>query len=153
MLWKPDVTVAAIIRQQNRYLLVEEYAKNSLVYNQPAGHLEKNESLVNAVKREVMEETAREFYPEFLTGIYLFSDQQIDTCYLRFCFYGECSNVNTKQKLDKEILQTVWMSYEEIKASQDRLRTPLVEKCISDYLSGQQFHLNVLHDLLPEINY
>ena len=152
MLWKPDVTVAAIIRQQNRYLLVEENADNRVVFNQPAGHLEKNESLIDAVKREVMEETTRKFYPEYVTGIYLFNNIENDTCYLRFCFYGECGDENRNLELDKEILRAVWMSYDEIKSNKESLRTPLVDQCISDYLSGQKIPLSVLHELLPEIN-
>jgi ADP-ribose pyrophosphatase YjhB (NUDIX family) len=151
MLWKPDVTVAAIIKQQNQYLLVEEHADDRTVFNQPAGHLEKGESLVDAVKREVMEETAREFYPEYLTGIYLFNNEINNTTYIRFCFYGSCSDKLDGRYLDKEILRTVWMSYEQIDASHERLRTPLVSKCIVDYLSEKKFPLSILHSFMPDI--
>ncbi len=108
MQWKPNVTVAAIISMDNRYLLVEEQSRNGItVFNQPAGHLEKGETLIAAIKREVLEETARQFQPEYLTGIYLRPDSTSDITYLRFCFYGSCSDHDPIMPLDTGIIRKV----------------------------------------------
>ena len=105
MQWRPNTTIAAIIEQNNRFLLVEESINGKLVFNQPAGHLEHGETLIEAVKREVMEETAWEFEPESLVGVYLYSNpHQLDITYLRFCFYGNCIEEHLGQALDAEII-------------------------------------------------
>lgn len=150
MQWKPNVTVAAIINKEDHFLLVEEKADDHIVFNQPAGHLEKDEHLVNAVKREVMEETARHFQPEVLVGIYLYPNRFVNgITYLRFCFAGTCLEPEPGKPLDKEIIRTVWMTREEIEEQGKKLRSPLVLKCIDDYLSGKQHPLNILdHSLL-----
>ena len=93
MQWKPNTTVAAVIQKDNRFLLVEEEIDGKLVFNQPAGHLEKDETLIEAIKREVLEETTFEFVPESLIGIYLYPNtNNKNITYLRFCFFGFCSN-------------------------------------------------------------
>ncbi len=146
MQWKPNTTVAALAENQGRYLLVEENIDDRLVFNQPAGHLENNESLIDAVKREVLEETAWEFEPKFLTGIYLYpkpNDSSIT--YLRFCFYGHCIKHHENNTLDDGIVQAVWLDREQIQQQANRLRSPMVLTCIDDYLSGQQYPLDLLH--------
>lgn len=150
MQWKPNVTVAAIIRKEDRFLLVEEIADEHIVFNQPAGHLEKDEHLLDAVKREVLEETARHFQPEVLVGIYLYPNRFVnDITYLRFCFAGTCLEPEPGRLLDEGIIRTTWLSREEIVEKNDKLRSPLVLKCIDDYLSGKQYPLNILdHSLL-----
>lgn len=150
MQWKPNVTVAAVIRKEGRFLLVEEQADDHIVFNQPAGHLEKDEHLLDAVKREVLEETARQFLPDTLTGIYLYPNRFVDDItYLRFCFAGTCLEPEPEQPLDEGIIRTVWLTREEITEQSDRLRSPLVLKCIDDYLSGKQYPLDILdHSLL-----
>ena len=148
MQWKPNVTVAAITEQDGRYLLVEENADGHTVFNQPAGHLEENETLINAIKREVLEETAWIFHPQFLVGIYLYPNKFTDTTYLRFCFSGYCSKQDTSRQLDTNIIRCVWLTQEEIKNYQKKLRSPLVLRCLNDYLTGKKYPLNILNNYL-----
>lgn len=146
MQWKPNTTVAAITEQDGRFLLVEESINGNLVFNQPAGHLEHGESLIDAVKREVLEETAWEFESEYLIGVYLYPNpHQTDITYLRFCFYGHCSNEHKEQALDDGILRTAWLSPEEIEKERERMRSPLVTRCIDDYLNSNRYPLDILH--------
>ena len=148
MQWKPNVTVAAIIENNGRFLLVEEDADNHIVFNQPAGHLEKNESLVSAIRREVLEETGWEFEPRSLVGIYLYPNPRIDIVYLRFCFAGEGVRHDPSQPLDKGIVRTVWMSKTEIEANQEKMRSRLVLTCTNDYLAGKRYPLELLNHYL-----
>jgi len=146
MQWKPNTTVAAIAEKDGQFLLVEEKINNRLVFNQPAGHLEHNETIFDAVKREVLEETAWEFEPEYLVGIYLSPNlNNADISYLRFCFYGHCSNQHKEQALDDGIVRAVWLSREEIKNERQRMRSPQVEQCIDDYLKGNRYPLDMIH--------
>jgi ADP-ribose pyrophosphatase YjhB (NUDIX family) len=145
MQWKPNTTVAAIIERNDQFLLVEEDIEGKLVFNQPAGHLEKGETLIEAVKREVLEETTYEFTPESLTGIYLYPNpNNKNITYLRFCFFGAAKIKNNGRKLDDGIVQTVWMNKEEIK-KQGRIRSPMVLHCINDYLKGNSYPLSLLN--------
>jgi phosphatase NudJ len=149
MQWKPNATVAAIDEKDGRFLLVEENINNSLVFNQPAGHLEHGETLIEAVKREVMEETAWEFEPEYLVGVYLYpNSHNAEITYLRFCFYGHCSNEHKGQALDDGIVRAAWLSPEEIEKEKERMRSPLVSRCIDDYLQGNRYPLDILHHAL-----
>ena len=147
-IWKPSVTVAAIIERDQRFLLVEEHTAEGIKFNQPAGHLDPGESLVAAAAREAIEETAHEFIPDTLVGVYLSRHQSSrmneDVTYLRFAFTGTLGALHDRP-LDEGILRTVWMSHEEIIATQDRHRSPLVLKCVEDYLAGQRFPLSVIH--------
>lgn len=144
MRWKPNVTVAAVIEKERRFLMIEEDAGGRVVINQPAGHLEKDESLLTAVKREVQEETAWEFEPEKIVGIYLYPSPNNDITYLRICFSGRCIHHHPQQKLDEGIIQALWMTREELEAQTKKLRGPLVMRCIDDYLSGKQYPLGLL---------
>lgn len=148
MSWIPHVTVAAIACQDNKYLLVEEDADGQMVFNQPAGHLEENETLIEAVKREVREETAWDFEPQSVTGIYLYTSPQVQITYLRVCFAGICTQHFPNQTLDDGIIRTVWMDRQEIIAEQDRMRSPLVIRCIDDYLAGKQYPLEILSNVM-----
>lgn len=147
-IWKPSVTVAAIIERDQRFLLVEEHTAEGIKFNQPAGHLDPGESLVSAAAREALEETAHEFIPDTLVGVYLSRYQSSrmneDVTYLRFAFTGTLGALHDRP-LDEGILRTVWMSREEIIATQDRHRSPLVLKCVEDYLADQRFPLSVIH--------
>jgi len=145
MQWKPNVTVAAIAQREDRFLLVEEEDNEMIVFNQPAGHLEKGETLVDAVKREVLEETAWDFQPEAITGIYLYHNQRVDITYLRVCFFGTCLNHYPDNKLDTGILAARWMDRQELETNRDRLRSKMVLRCIDDFLSGKRYPLEILN--------
>jgi len=143
--WKPNVTVSAVVVRDGRFLLVEEKVDGRIVFNQPAGHLEQNETFLDAIRREVIEETAWQFEPESLVGVYLYPDPHADVTYLRFCFHGTCTHRLSDRPLDKEILRAVWMSRSDIEANAERLRSPMVLKCIDDYLSGRSYPLDLLN--------
>ncbi|MCG8379921.1 MAG: NUDIX hydrolase [Proteobacteria bacterium] len=146
MQWKPNTTVAAIVEKDDRFLLVEEKINGKIVFNQPAGHLEQGETLIDAVKREVLEETAWEFDPESLVGVYLYPNpHQQDITYLRFCFYGYCTKEHKGQTLDEGILQAAWLSLEDIEKEKKRMRSPMVTRCINDHLNGNQYPLDLLN--------
>jgi len=152
MVWKPHVTVAAIIERDGRFLLVEEHTSSGLKFNQPAGHLEENESLLDAVKREVKEETAWQFEPEYLVSIQLWRKKPNTPSFLRCCFTGQCHSHNPDQQLDKGIVATHWLTHEEILLQKHRLRSPLVSISIDEYLSGQSYPLTLLKSFL-DLNY
>ena len=148
MQWKPHVTVAAIAQRDDKYLVVEEEDNELVVFNQPAGHLEQNETLIEAIKREVLEETAWDYQPESVTGIYLYHNPRVDITYLRICFYGSCLNHYPDQKLDTGILRAHWMNMQQLEGNRDRLRSSLVLRCIEDFLAGNSYPLDILnHDL------
>lgn len=148
MPWKPNVTVAAIARREDKFLVVEEEDNEIVVYNQPAGHLEQNETLVDAVKREVLEETAWDFQPEAVTGLYLYHNPRVDITYLRVCFYGTCLKHYPDKKLDTGILAVRWMNRQELEANRDRLRSNMVLRCIDDFLGGKRYPLDLLNHYL-----
>lgn len=148
MQWKPNVTVAAIIEDNGKFLLVEEYSDDTLVFNQPAGHLEQNETLIEAVKREVKEETAYDFEPSAVLGIYLYPNHSQDITYLRVCFLGTCHNQDPEQTLDEGIVRAVWLSKDELEMQTAKPRSEMVLQCINDYLSGKSFPLDLLHHQL-----
>ena len=143
MVWKPDVTVAAIIERSGRFLLVEERIRGRLVLNQPAGHLEDGEALLDAVIRETLEETAWQFTPEALLGIYQWRSARGHTT-LRFAFTGSVHGYDAARPLDPPIVTTHWLAREEIAQRAARLRTPLVLRCVEDYLGGRRLPLDVL---------
>jgi 8-oxo-dGTP pyrophosphatase MutT (NUDIX family) len=141
--WTPHVTVAAVIAQADRFLLVEEHTAQGLQLNNPAGHLEAAETLVHACAREVLEETGYLFTPEQGVGIYL-TRSSASVTYLRFAMCGTLGAHQPQRALDSGIVRTLWMTRDEVHASQARHRSPLVLQCIDDYLRGQRFDLNVL---------
>ena len=147
--WKPNVTVAAIIEKDGRYLLIEEHTQEGLRLNNPAGHLDPGESPAEGCAREALEETAHAFTPTALVGIYLSRFQRPttgeDITYLRMAFCGEIGELQPHLRLDEGIVRTLWMTPEEVRASADRHRSPLVLQCIEDHLAGQRFALNVIH--------
>ncbi len=144
MIWKPNVTVAAVIERDEKFLLVEEETSLGLRYNQPAGHLEADESLLAAVTREVLEESAHHFVPQSLLGIYRWHSDESDITYLRFAFSGALNGHDPDRKLDKGILQAVWLTSDEIRATQKRHRSPLILRCVEDYLAGKRYPLELL---------
>lgn len=138
MRWNPDVTVAAIVMRDGRFLVVEERIAGRLVVNQPAGHLEDGETLIEAVIREAREETAWRFLPQALVGTYLWRNPLSGRSFLRFAFCGDADDHRPQQPLDKGIVRSLWLTQAELAAQPSRLRSPLVMRCIDDYLFGQR---------------
>src|SRR5688572_10460598 len=135
MIWKPNTTVAAIVEQGGRFLLVEEETAEGVRLNQPAGHLEDSETMLQAVIREAYEETAYCFNPEYLLGVYHWRHPHKDLTYLRFAFIGSVSSHDPEQQLDDGIIRAVWMTLDEIRASADTHRSPQVLTCVEHYLA------------------
>ena len=146
MVWKPDVTVACVVERDGRFLLVEEETGDGLRLNQPAGHLEPNESIVDAVVRETLEETAYDFTPAQLTGVYRWTRPAGNLSYLRFTFSGQLGKHHSERSLDTGIVRTLWLSRDEILASSERHRSPLVVRCVEDYLAGNRYAIDALID-------
>ena len=142
MRWAPRVTVAAIIENEGRFLLVEELQNNLLVLNQPAGHLENGESCQDAIIREVLEESGWQFHPEYVVGIYRWVNPIQHDTFLRICFSGSVKNHDPDRLLDEGILGTLWLSRNEMTSY--KLRSPMVTRCIDDYIDGHR--LVVLKD-------
>jgi 8-oxo-dGTP pyrophosphatase MutT (NUDIX family) len=132
----PEITVAAVTLTGERFLFVEERINQRLVINQPAGHVERGESLVDAVIREVREETAWRFEPQALLGVYLWRRPSARRATLRFAFTGTVSDHDARRRLDRGIVRTHWLSAAELRAHEGRLRSPLVLRCVEDYLAG-----------------
>ena len=145
MIWKPNVTVAAVVERDGRFLLVEEDTARGRLYNQPAGHLDPGESLTEAVVRETMEETAHAFKPTALLGVYQYHHPGDDVTYIRFAFTGEITAHQAGRALDHGIIRAVWLTPEEIRREAARHRSPLVVRCMDDYLAGRRYPLAVLH--------
>jgi 8-oxo-dGTP pyrophosphatase MutT (NUDIX family) len=145
--WKPNVTVAAMIEQDGRFLLVEEKTERGNRFNQPAGHLEDNETLLQAVIRETMEESAYEFLPEAVLGIYHWKHTHNDTTYLRFAYIGKVCAHYPLQALDHGIIRAVWMTADEMRANAHLMRSPQVITCVDDYLAGKRFPLDSITHL------
>jgi 8-oxo-dGTP pyrophosphatase MutT (NUDIX family) len=146
--WKPSVTVAAIIEREGRYLLVEEETPEGLRLNNPAGHLDPGESPEQGVAREALEETAFVFRPTALVGIYLSRFERPasgeDITYLRFAYCGELGAFDAQRPLDAGIVRTLWMTPDEVRASAERHRSPLVQRCIDDHRAGQRYALETV---------
>ena len=144
MIWKPNVTVAAVIERDGKFLLVEENTSHGVRFNQPAGHLEAEESLLAAVVRETMEESACQFEPQHLVGIYRWYSPESDTTYLRFAFAGNMLAHHPERALDEGIIRATWMAIEEIRACRTHHRSPLVLRCVEDFLAGKRYPLDIL---------
>jgi phosphatase NudJ len=151
--WKPSATVAGIIERDGRYLLVEEHTPEGLRLNNPAGHLDPGEALTVGCEREVLEETAHSFRATALVGVYMSRLQRPangeqaaqDITYLRFAFCGELGAFDATRALDSGIVRTVWLTPDEIRASTDRHRSPLVLRCMEDHLRGQRHPLDLIY--------
>ena len=148
-IWKPHVTVATIAERGGQYLLVEEL--NSLgekVINQPAGHLDEGESLIDACIRETMEETGWAFQPEALIGIYRWVSPRDGETFLRYSFSGQLTEQVSPEPLDSAILRTRWLSREQLDDDSVQLRSILVTHCIDDYLTGKRYPITLMSDVL-----
>ncbi|MGD2112642.1 MAG: NUDIX hydrolase [Gammaproteobacteria bacterium] len=147
MIWKPHVTVAALLEQDGHFLLVQERVAGKSVLNQPAGHLEDNESLIDAVIRETREESGWHFAPERITGIYRWRMPSRQQTYLRVAFAGRGLAQDSACNLDTGIERTLWLTIDEIRRQAGRLRSPLVMRSIDDYLAGADYPLALLADI------
>ncbi|HEY5810537.1 MAG TPA: NUDIX hydrolase [Povalibacter sp.] len=148
---RPDLTVAAIVERNGEFLLVEERVGNAMVFNQPAGHVERGEELVAAVIRETLEETAWGFRPEALTGIYLWDQPEKQRSFLRFAFCGQVTSHDPDRRLDRGIERALWMSRNHIVTRLSRMRSPMVLRCIDDYLEGRRYPLEVVQHMLQDL--
>ena len=148
-IWKPSVTVAAVIERDGRFLLVEEETSDGVRLNQPAGHLDPDETIPAGCAREVLEETAHPFTPEHLLGVYMsrYISQRTgqDVTYVRFAFTGRLGERIAGRALDAGILRTLWLTADEIHARQAEHRSGLVQRCVDDYLAGRRYPLDLIY--------
>ena len=149
MIWKPNVVVAAIVERDGRFLLVEEEADGQVVLNQPAGHLDEGETLIDAVIRETLEETAWHVEPQALLGVYRWRHPAKPVTYLRFAFIARALREETGRALDHGCLRALWLTPKEIRAERTRHRSPQVERCLDDYLAGTCYPLDLLKEYAP----
>ena len=145
MIWKPNVTVAAVVEREGRFLLIEEETSRGRLFNQPAGHLEPGESLAEAAAREALEESAYSFRPTALVGVYQYRSAAEKVTYLRFAFAGEVTGHDPHRALDSGIVRAVWVTPDEARRERTRHRSPLVMRCIDDYLAGCRYPLSMLY--------
>ena len=144
MTWKPHATVAVVVEDaQGRFLLVEERSNGAIVFNQPAGHIEEGEAILDAVRRETLEETGWAVEPESLLGIYTYKAPANGVTYYRFCYVARALRKET-DLLDDGIIAPHWLTLKDIRNLGDRLRSPLVLECIEDYRNGRRFPLDVV---------
>jgi len=143
------ITVAAVIEQDSRFLMVEERIDGSPTLNQPAGHLEDSETLLEAIVREVREETAWDFQPQGLIGIYRWRQQDSAKTFIRFCFTGQLLRHYPDEPLDPDINRTLWLSAEQITEDGKLHRSPLVGRCLGDYLKKTPYPIEILGDIQP----
>jgi 8-oxo-dGTP pyrophosphatase MutT (NUDIX family) len=149
VIWKPNVVVAAIVERDGKFLLVEEQADGAVVLNQPAGHLDEGETLIHAVIRETLEETAWHIEPTALLGIYRWRHPERHTTYLRFAFIARPLREEAGRALDHGCLRALWLTPEEIRAQRVRHRSPQVQRCLDDYLAGTCYPLDLLKEYAP----
>jgi ADP-ribose pyrophosphatase YjhB (NUDIX family) len=147
MSWTPHATVAAIIEQNGRFLMVEEISNGKLVINQPAGHVEEGESFETATLRETLEETGCHVELTALVGLYIAKGEENGITYHRLCYAANLLQQNPNAQLDKEIVRTRWMTREELVAEKSALRSPMVLACIDDYLDNQRIPLSFVRQL------
>lgn len=147
MIWTPHATVAAIVEREERFLLVEELSSSGQrVFNQPAGHVEEHESILAATRRETLEESGWHVEPKALVGIYTYKAPSNDVTYYRFCYACKAVNEIENAELDDGIIAAHWLTIEEIKSKRDQLRSPLVLKCIEDYIAGKRYPLELVYE-------
>lgn len=162
MTWYPHKTVAVVVEQQSvngveqsagtsaarrRFLMVEEVVQGQHVFNQPAGHLEPGETLLQGAVREALEETAWLVEPTALVGLYQYTSPENNECYIRSCFVAKALHFDAQRQLDRDIVATHWLTLDEISARSLQLRSPVVLQVLHDYCSGQQFPLSVIKTL------
>lgn len=143
---RPHITVATVVERDGQFLMVREQSDGLIVYNQPAGHLEENETLIAAALRETLEETAWQVEIRHLLGIYQYTSPTNGICYVRHCFIADPIQQLRDHALDPDIIEAQWLSLDELESHAAEMRSPLVLKAVTDYLSGQRFPLTLLAD-------
>ena len=146
----PELTVAAVVERNGRFMLVEERVSGRLVLNQPAGHVEPGETLVAAVIREALEETAWTFVPEAIVGVYIWGRERGQNPFLRVAFSGRCVDHDSQRRLDDGIERVLWLARPDLVARSARLRSPMVLRAVDDYERGIRFPMDLFQDLAVE---
>ncbi|MBI6955681.1 NUDIX hydrolase [Pseudomonas sp. CCOS 191] len=146
MSWQPHITVATVVEHEGKFLFVEEFKAGRHVFNQPAGHLEANETITQAALRETLEETAWEVELTGVVGIYLYSAPGNGVTYQRICFAARPVRHHQGRALDNDIVRAAWLTRDELLAEPSRWRSELVPRCLDDYLKGPLHSLDLLRD-------
>jgi len=146
MIWTPHATVATIVEKDGKFLFVEEIADGQRVLNQPAGHVDEREPILQAALRETLEETGWEVEITELVGIYTYTAPHNQVTYYRFCYAANPVRAVPGAELDQDIIGPVWLSPEELLARKDQWRSPLIMKCLQDYLNGRRFPLDLVYE-------
>ncbi|WP_017446237.1 NUDIX hydrolase [Gayadomonas joobiniege] len=149
-MFKPNTTVACIVRCQDKFLIVEEIDDGQRVFNQPAGHLEADETLIDAAKRELYEETGLSLEPQKLVGIYHSEIKEKNIQYLRFCYAIELGEQDFPETFpqDSDIIAARWMTWAEIEQKTSQMRSFMVQHCIKEYLAGKSYPLDAVQSYL-----
>jgi len=147
MTWKPHLTVATIVQNKDTFLMVEESIEGAMQYNQPAGHLEPGETLIDAAIRETLEETAWHVRPEALVGIYRWINPGNNKTFLRFSFSASCLQHDKQRTLDADINQALWMTLNDINTRSEAMRSPMVLQSLNDFIKGTRYPLSILKEL------
>lgn len=147
MRWLPHLTVASIFEREGKLLFVEEHSNGQIVLNQPAGHLEKNETLEEAAIRETLEESACEIELQSILGMYSHYSVENNITYYRVCYRAKLVQEHKHLSLDKDIIRTLWLSPEDAFKEQHRFRSPFVKNCIQDYLNNKSYPLEFITEL------
>jgi ADP-ribose pyrophosphatase YjhB (NUDIX family) len=150
MRWTPHVTVATVIEKDGRFLLVEEWSGDQLVFNQPAGHVEPNETFANAAVREALEETGWDVELSHISGIYVCDSARSDVTYQRICYAGKAVQHHEGKPLDTGIERAVWLTLDELKAQPEKHRSPVVVQCIEDYIAGKNYPIDLVWHYQPQ---
>lgn len=145
--WCPHVTVACVVHDRDRFLIVEEDVRGEVRFNQPAGHLEPGESLLEAARREALEETGWEIELESFIGVRQYESPEHAAHIVRFAFAARPLRHHPQRVLDEGILRTHWLDYPEIAALGERLRSPLVLRTLQDWLAGSRLPLSAVGDV------
>lgn len=149
MIWTPHATVATVVEQNGRFLLVDEIIDGARVLNQPAGHVEKGESILDAAVRETLEETGWHVKPTHLVGVYTYTAPN-DVTYYRFCFAADAGHLDEQATLDEGIVGPVWLTEEDIRRAESQWRSPLLIRCIEDFIKGKRYPLDLIYEHAQE---
>jgi ADP-ribose pyrophosphatase YjhB (NUDIX family) len=144
---RPAITVATVVERDGRFLLIEEETRNGLRLNQPAGHVERGESIVSAAARETLEESAWQVDPVALVGVYQWESPESGTTFVRFTFAALARVHEPQRRLDTGIVRALWLTYDDIAAQRNVHRSPLVLRSLDDYRAGRRWPLAIIASL------